>query len=252
MKEKLQELGLNKTETDIYLYILSQGRVTPVTISKDTGIKRPTVYAAATELVRRGIISENVGGKTKYYTASPKDLEAIIVTEKQLLLKNEALLQSLLPDLKELSRSAHSPIPRIQYIRESDLEDFFYKQAPVWTQSMIDTQETSWWGYNSKDLTEKKLVRDWIDHYWRTVSKKIELHLFSPNHAGEASMQEKEYDRRYIKYWDEESDASQWIMGDYIVTVVTKQKPQYLIQIKDRLMAESLRRVYRRLWRELE
>lgn len=248
MKEKLQKLGLNKTEVEVYLHILSHGRVTPATVSKDTGIKRPTVYAASAELIRKGIVSEDLGGNSKYLTAAPKDLEKLVIAERQRVLEEEAIVESLLPGLVEMARSAGSPVPRIQYVRESDLEDFFYKQIPVWNQSMLDANEFSWWGYNSRDLTEQKFVRDWIDHYWKTSPRKIELHLFSPKHEGEEKIQKKSYDRRHVKYWDEEHDASQWIMGDYIVTVVTKQKPQYLIQIKDRLMADSLRRVYRRLW----
>ncbi len=248
MKEKLQQLGLNKTEIEVYLYVLSQGRATPALVSKDTGIKRPTVYAAAIELIRRGIMSEDIGGTSKYLVASPKDLEQLIIGEKQKLLRDEALIEALLPELEELSRSARTPIPRIQYVRESELKEFFYKQTPVWNQSMIDAGETSWWGYNSRDLTEHAFVREWVDHYWRTAPRKIDLHLFSPEHAGEKEIQKKKYERRHIKYWDEEHNASQWIMGEYIVTVVTKQKPQYVIQIKDALMAESLRKLYRKLW----
>ena len=248
MKEKLQQLGFNKTEIEVYVYVLSQGRVTPAMVSKDTGIKRPTVYAAATELIKRGVMTEDLAGNSKYLVASPKDLEQLIITEKQQVLKNEAIVESLLPELKELSRSARTPIPNIQYIRESELKEFFYKQNPVWNQSMIDTGETSWWGYNSRDLTSHKFVRDWIDHSWRTAPKQIDLHLFSPEHEGEKEIQKKGYERRHIKYWDEEHDASQWVLGDYIIMVVTKQKPQYVIQIKDKLMAESLRRTYRKLW----
>jgi predicted DNA-binding transcriptional regulator len=248
MEEKLQKLGFSKTEAEIYLYILSQGRVSPAIVSKDTGIKRPTVYAAASELVRKGVVTEDLGGRSKYLTASPNDLEKLVIAEKQRVLEEEVLVDSLLPELKALSQSAQSPIPRIRYVRESDLKDFFYKQTSVWNQSMLDTRETSWWGYNSIDLTEQKFVREWIDHYWRTSPKKIDLHLFSPEHEGEKKIQKIDYGRRHIKYWNEEHHASQWILGDYIVTLVTNQKPQYSIQIKDRLMAESLRRIYRRLW----
>lgn len=248
MKEKLQELGFNKTQIEVYLCVLSRGRATPALISKDTGIKRPTVYAAAIELIKQGIVNEDIAGKSKYLTASTKDFEQLIAVKKQQLVQQELLATSLLPELKELARSAHSPIPKILYCSESELTDFLYKQSPVWNQSMIDTGETSWWGYNSADLIKQKFARDWIVDYWKTAPRKIDLHLFSPEHEEEKELKKKVNERRNIKNWSEENGATLWIVGDYIVMLVTNQKPQYAIQIKDRLMADSLRRTYRKLW----
>ena len=248
MKEKLQKLGLNPTEIEVYLTILSLGKATPALISRDAGIKRPTVYAAAGELVRRGIVIEDLGGRSKYFAASPGDLKKLVVSEKQRILEEEETVNLLMPDLLAISANASSPAPHIQYVREEELKDFFYRQSPIWNESMLFTRETSWWGYNSRDLTEHKFIRDWIDHYWKLAPQKIDLHLFSPEHPGEKELQKNDYPRRHIKYWNNEYEASQWVMGDYIVMVVTGQTPQYAIQIKDRLMAESLRRTYRQMW----
>lgn len=248
MKDQLQQLGLTATEAEVYLNVLSGGRVSPAMVSRDTGIKRPTVYAAAGELVQRGLLSEDLAGKTKYLVANANDLEKLVIDQKKKLLEQETLAEALLPQLKELARSAKSPVPRITYVRESDLEDFFRKQTPVWNQSMLDIGETSWWGHNSKDINKQKYMQEWITDYWKKAPKKIELRLFSPEHEGETKLKGIGGDRRMIKFWNEEQDASQWIVGDYVVMVVTAAKPQYAIQIKDRTMAESLRRTYRRLW----
>lgn len=252
MKEKLLQLGFNKTETEVYLYVISHGRVTPAMISKDTGIKRPTVYAAASELVRRGIMHEDLGSKSKYLVAKPRDLEKLVVEQRQKVLTEEALVADLLPELKDLASQARSPIPRVQYVRESDLKDFFYKQSMIWNESMLATGETSWWGYDSDDITRHAYVQEWLDWYWPKTSRKIELRLLSPHHESEERISKKLPQRRYMKYWDERSDASQWVVGDYIIMVVTKQKPHYAIQIKDHMMAESLRRTYRKLWSLIE
>jgi predicted DNA-binding transcriptional regulator len=248
MKEKLAKLGLNKTEIEIYLYLIARGRATASLISKDTGIKRPTVYAAAAELARRKIVTEDFGGTSKYFTASARDLENTVLAKKKEIIDEESLVNSVLPDLKKLAQNANTPTPHIQYVREADLTEFLSRQTPIWDSNMLETGETSWWGYNSKGSTASKQARDFVDYYWKNSSKKIDLHLFSPDHQGEQELRKNKYERRFIKYWDEEFNSSLWIMGDYIVLSVTNQKPQYLIQIKDRIMAESLRRTYRRLW----
>ncbi len=248
MKEKLLKLGLNKTEIEIYLYLLTQRRATATDISKNTGIKRPTVYAAISELIHRKIVMEDLGGNSKCFIASATDLQNVITSKKKEILEEESLINSLLPDLKGLSKNTNTLTPKIQYIQEPDLKDFFFKQGTVWNESMLEIGETSWWGYNSADATLHKSTRDWIEHYWKTSPKQIDLHLFSSEHHGEKELRQKKYERRHIKYWEEEFGSSLWIMGDFIVISVTNKKPQYLIQIQDRVMAESLRRTYRRLW----
>jgi hypothetical protein len=184
----------------------------------------------------------------KYLTATLKDFEQLISRKKEEIKKEENLVLQLLPELQDIARSATSPVPRILYVSESELKDFFIKQSPIWNQSMLDIGETSWWGYNSYDLVQHKFAREWVDWYWKNSPRKIELHLFSPDNEGEREIVKKNYDRRHIKYLSEEQDSSLWILGDYIIMIVTNQKPQYAIQIKDRLMAESLRRTYRKLW----
>ena len=248
MKEKLLKLGLNKTEIDIYLYLLSQKRATAADISKNTNIKRPTVYAAISELIRRKIVSEDLGGNSKYFIASAADLQNVIIAKKKDVLEEESLVNSLLPDLKKLAQDENVLTPKIQYVQESNLKDFFLKQESIWNESMLEIGETSWWGYNSSDATLHKSTQDWIEHYWKTAPKQIDVHLFSPEHPGEKELRQKKYARRHIKYWEEEFGSSLWIMGDFIVISVTNKNPQYLIQIKDKVMAEGLRRTYRRLW----
>lgn len=248
MKEKLLKLGFTKTQTEVYLAVLARGRATPALISKDTGIKRPTVYAATTELIKLGIMGEDLGNKTRYLTVALKDFERLVLKKKEEIKKEELLISSLLPELQEVARSATSPIPKIVFISELEIRDFFYKQIEVWNQNMIETGETSWWGYNSDDLIKHKFAREWIEHYWKVTPRKIDLYLFSSLHEEEKELTKKKFERRNIKYWNGDHDSTLWIMGDYIVMIVTNQKPQYAIQIKDRLMAESLRRTYRKLW----
>ena len=86
MKEKLQQIGLNSTEIDIYLALLEHGKITPANISRITGINRSTTYAAADELKKKGIIEEDLSGKTKYLIALPP--ERLTDSSTGLILKN--------------------------------------------------------------------------------------------------------------------------------------------------------------------
>jgi predicted transcriptional regulator len=248
MNEMLFELGLTKTQVEVYLCILSYGRIMPALVAKITGIKRPTVYGAVVELEKMGIVSEDRAGKSKYFVATILDFENFVKIKKEELARLEALSTHLLVDLKKVARTSKSSQPEITYVSEVDIKDFLYRQTDAWNKSMLEIGETSWWGHNSLDFTKHKFVQDWIDWYWEYSPKIIGLNLFSTFHEGEDKIAKKSHKRRVIKFWKTQQDSSVKICGDYILMFITNQKPQYVIQIKDRLMAESLRRTYRELW----
>jgi sugar-specific transcriptional regulator TrmB len=65
--ETLKKLGFSDKEILVYLTILENGKVLPATISSITHIKRPTVYAIGKELVKKGIITQDVEGAGGYF-----------------------------------------------------------------------------------------------------------------------------------------------------------------------------------------
>ena len=67
IEEKLKEIGLSETETKLYLINYKRQRISPSVLSKESNIKRPTVYASVGELVRKGLVEEDNTGKNKIY-----------------------------------------------------------------------------------------------------------------------------------------------------------------------------------------
>jgi len=249
MENDLKKLGLTKTEAQIYLSLLSFGRATPTRIARETNVKRPTVYAALESLLREGIVWEDKSSKTKTFYAVPSDLKNIIIRQKSELEAKDLLAKSILTDLESISQSKEFSSPRIRHVRQEDLSSFLYAQTKAWNDSLMSTPDKSWWGYNSLDLTQHKVYQEWIDWYWKNSDPSIRLHLFSPSHAGEEVLQKNHGQRRNITYWDQEAPASLWVCGDYITFMATEKKPHYLIEIKDSLIASSLRTTYQALWK---
>ncbi len=65
----LQNLGLSEKEVLIYLALLQLGTATPYQIAKKAGLKRPTAYVLAEELVEKGLIVHIPGEEKKKYIA---------------------------------------------------------------------------------------------------------------------------------------------------------------------------------------
>src|SRR3989338_9874585 len=83
MEEVLKQLGLGIKEQTIYKLILERGKVAPALLSRLTHINRTTVYSVAKELKEKGLIVEDLGGKTLYYLpARQNELDKIIEAEK--------------------------------------------------------------------------------------------------------------------------------------------------------------------------
>src|SRR5581483_10778664 len=98
--ESLREIGLNDKEIKIYMALLKSGRMTPAALAKLSKISRPTVYNIAKSLLSKGIIAEDLGGKTLYLIPlPPESLKEIIEKPKRELEEKEKVVKKLIGEL---------------------------------------------------------------------------------------------------------------------------------------------------------
>lgn len=91
----LKTLGLSEKEAKIYLALLQLGPSTPYKMAKRSGLKRPTAYVIADELVKKGYAVKAPGDKHTYIALPP---EVIYEEREQKMLeakKNLPELQAL-------------------------------------------------------------------------------------------------------------------------------------------------------------
>ncbi len=84
--EGLQLFGLTKQEANIYLALISYGRMTGYEVSKQTGISRSNAYSALAGLVDKGAAYAEEGTATKYTAVDPKefmDAKRLALQEKE-------------------------------------------------------------------------------------------------------------------------------------------------------------------------
>lgn len=245
----LQQLGLGEKEIAIYLAILQHGKTTPVEIARATKINRSTVYNIASTLAEIGIISEDLGGKTKYLVARPpKDLGSIINKEKKKLEEKQKLVDQAVQELQAFTRDTKYSIPKIVFISEEDLEDYLYKQTPIWNDSILQKDKTAtWWGFQDRYFVSH--YEAWIDWYWEvSAPKEISLKLLSNESAEE--IKDKKFAKRKIKFFKASEDftGTIWVNGDYVIMIVCNKRPHYLVEIHDEVLAHNLREVFKGVW----
>jgi predicted DNA-binding transcriptional regulator len=248
----LSQIGLGEKEVTIYLAVLRHGKISPAELARVTKIKRTTVYSVTQELLRLGIISADHAGTTQSLLAlPPEELRQVIFSEERALADRRELVEKAVTGLKELAKDTKYAIPKITFIGEEGLEQYLYRQTPVWNQSLLAT-DPIWWGFQATSFVAE--YGEWIDWYWKTgTTPGISLQLLSDQSDVEAEMAGRKYAARKIRFWGNQTDftATTWICGDHLIMVQTDKKPYFLVDIADATLAHNQREVFKEIWRGL-
>ncbi len=249
----LKQLGFSEKEIEVYLAVLKRGKVLPAEVAKLTELNRSTVYSVASELKKRGVITEDLAGPTRYLVAlPPEDLMQLASQEERELRKKKVLIHDAIGELQNfVSHSVYTP-PKITFITQEELRDYLYKRTDEWNRSVMASDKT-WWGF--QDHTYVAAYQDWIDWYWTQKNPPgMHLTLLSNKSETEREMKKKKYMDREIRFWKDagEFTSTLWICGDYVVMICTRQEPHYLVEIYDVALAHNMREVFKGIAKSLE
>jgi DNA-binding MarR family transcriptional regulator len=250
LEQKLREMGLSEKEAAVFLCVLQYQKIRPTRVALLTKINRPTVYSVAKELIGKGLIAEDGSEKTKYLVSlGERAVENILKSEEQAIEDKKRQLPELIKTLRQMKKRGGYSIPKIRFIDEPELRQFLIHQSLTWAQSALDDDKT-WWGFQDHTLIET--YQDWADYFWSHFSKEIHLNLFTNKEPVETElMSQKAYARqRHIKYWSgsAEFSATHVVVGEYILMIMTRERPHYCIEIHDRVMADNLREMFKAIW----
>lgn len=250
----LKQLDFNEKERDIYLAVLKNGKITPAEVAKITRINRTTVYSISSDLIKRGVIAEDLGSKIRYLIACPpEDLSEILRKDENDLQEKKKVIEKAISELKSFSKHTVYSVPKIVFIWEEDLESYLYKRGEGWGKSIME-YDGVWWGF--QDPTFVLHYQKWIDWYWsNNTPLGLVVKLLSNKDPIEKVMQEKEYaSRRNIKIWKETKKftGTMWVAGDYVITINTSKRPHYLVEFYDVLLAHNLRELFKGIWNGLK
>lgn len=250
-EELLKKLDLNEKECLVYQTIVEAGKLSTARISRVTKINRTTVYSVCSELKKKGLIIESIGEKIAYWSAREgNDLDRVVARERFALARKEETISSLKDALKNMPGSKTFSIPKIRYVEEDELESHLHEASQKWNGSLVATKETTWWGFQDHTFVEH--FQKWIVWYWKHTPKNIDLNLFSNDATIEKHMENQKITRRNIRFWDGNSEftGTLWITGDYITMIQTAERPFYLVEIHDAVLAHNMREVFKKLWQE--
>lgn len=161
IKESLQHFGLNEKQASIYLALLELGTASAPTISKKSGVKRPTTYVILQELRQKGLLTEMPKKSKTLYMAKPP--EVLLATRKE---QNEEI-RIAMPEILALY-NAKAEKPKVRFYQgEREINELYeeiFREKEIWFVASIgsipENLLKSIHRYIARAKQEKTLVRE--------------------------------------------------------------------------------------------
>ena len=154
--ELLEGLGFSRKETDVYLAILQNGKISAADVATLTKINRTTVYSVVKELIKKRVIREDIMAKKTYLLARPpEDLYVLVERDKQQLHQREHAINKAIGELNALAKSNRYSVPRIIFIDEDEIEKYLYSETEKWHQSIVERGDGIWRGFQDHTFAEE-------------------------------------------------------------------------------------------------
>ena len=253
MDQQFRTLGFSEIEARTYLALAEVGKAPATLIAKRVGVPRSTAYSILSSLIARGVVAmEKDAEPVQYLPLPPQALGRMVTIEREAAEKDYASKSAAAQELKQLIaplfRNQHYSVPRIQFFEGSrNVEAMLYANEDAWQES-ISHFDSTWWGYQDTQFVE--VYRSWLDHYWSKLRPAEKIWLLSNRADVERKLRGK-VARREIKPLPKgvEFSSTIWVLGEYVILIMTRQQPHYAFQLKDAVFASNQRMIFELLWK---
>ncbi len=250
LERLLKDLGLSENEIKVYLTLSEHGSLSVPSLVRLTKINRTTIYSIADQLISKGIVLEDVARKKAGFMALPPENllripDRIAAEAKQIRGKAERLIL----ELNKLQKKSAYPVPKVALIQEGYIAEHMVSQAYRLAQDAVEFGQGKVYGFTDSTFlkTYWDIVDDFLEHQ---EIRKVDFHLIGERSNEELELLSRGYKHRKVKFWHPSIDfnCSLWVYGSFVIMVITKQRPYYLLEIHDEVLAYNLRLVFEGLW----
>ncbi len=240
MQKELENFGLSKNESEIYLFLVKKGETTTGAIINETGIANSRVYESLNGLIKKGLVTYNLQKKGKYFTAVSPDLI------KQKELDKIKKLDLIIPQIKALSSKDDNETHTAIYEGYSGFKTAFEK--------IIDdcpkNGEIKILGFSEQAYSNENLKIFLANMNLKSAKKKQKLKIILDYNSRENLGKDREKEKyTEIRYMPQGyiSPAAIDIFQDYVYICLWEEKPK-VIMIKSKLISTSYHNYFDVLW----
>lgn len=235
----LQEMGLSKAESQLYVALLETGSTKVGVLIKKTGLHKATTYLTLQRLVEKGLVHFILQGKKKYFEAT--DPQQFLTMLKQ----KEALVQDMLPLLIKKKNESKEKQEVTIYSGQKGIKTVF--------ESILEELKD---GGKYLDFGVSGLFREKVGSYWDYWQKqKKKRHIYSRCIFDE-SLKKKNPQLLQDYYGKARFHSSAFrsltdtiIYNDTVILFIWTAKPILAVVIKNKENAESYKNQFLLLWK---
>lgn len=243
--ELLEEIGLTKTESKIYLTLLKLGQTTTTEIIKDSEIHASKVYEFLDRLIKKGLVSYVIKSNKKYFIASPPEsLKEIIKEQKEKLGQQEEKLNNLIPELKKIIVEGEDKIVAEIYEGFSGLKTIYEKI--LLTLKKGETQYI----IGVPKIANDKLEGFVLNWHKKRIKKGIKCKYIYDSDAKVYGEIRKKMPDTLVKYLPNKIISPMWIeiFSDYVAIGHIKEYNVVLFLIHDKEIAKGYLDYFKLIW----
>ncbi len=234
VKELLQEAGLSRGESEVYLILLKLGETSATQVAKHTKIARPNVYDYLNKLKERGFVSfVNKNGKTYYIPSPPQRIVDYFEEKRDRLKDNLETLNKLYVTKRD------API----------VEIFEGEQGFKFLINDIITTKKDFVGWGGSDKLKEYLPKHIIERYLNLRKKyniRAKLLYVEKESILKTPLTEfKSIPQTYT------CPSTTLTYADCVATIIYSNIP-IIIFIKNKEVAESYQNHFKLLWKKVE
>lgn len=239
IEEKLKNLGLNEKESRVYLAILRLKKATVIRISRETGVKRTTVYHCLDTLIEKGLVIKVVRDEQKHYVAEdPKESLGNIVEERR------RMVDMISPELSSIF-GRDTVFPEVKsYTKIFGLKKIF--------EDLLNCQEKVARYYASDFSIEDLFGEEFVDDF---VKKRIKKKINSKALRSFEYKPEREkgevhaHQLREVRFLPENVKIGPYmVIYDNKVVVISAKTEKLGFVIQSKEFAEAQKAIFDMLW----
>jgi sugar-specific transcriptional regulator TrmB len=241
IQKKLEELGLTKNESAIYLFLLKHPKITTGLIIKETGVANSRVYESINSLITKGLVKYTIQKDGKYFEASSP--EKFVDNEEERMKK----IKSLIPELTEMKGKEGFSTNTAVYEGYEGFKTAFKK--------IIDDcpkEETICiMGFSEQPYKTESLRLFLSNMNLKSAQKKQRLKILLDSSVKETLGKDREKEKNTeVKYMPKGyiSPGAIDVFENYVYIFLWEEKP-FVFMIKNKRIAESFKQYFNFLWK---
>jgi len=193
-------------------------------------------------------VSQDIAKDVAIYVAkAPSELMPLLDKQRAELDARASKINELDELVAPYLKKSVQAIPKIQYIEGSrEVRAFLYQQLDHWRAS-FSGEDSTWWGYQDPSFVEH--YKPWLEHAWKTQGENESICLLSSPAEVEDSLR-GQVAGRTVKILPDNMNFSStiWVVGSYVVMLMTSSPPHYAVQLREPLFSGNLRLLFKMLW----